>query len=178
MLSVKLSLLSLAVVLFSSGCLADLPGAIRPYQGNESPIGELAIEFELCCTGRSMGYALWVEDADGHYVDTIVRYRSYRQHENAALPEWESSRVGDLDGETHASAYAGEAQIWKWDGRDSNGAPVAAGTYELCLEVNDWDAPNCVTREAIAVDSAAVEEQATNCNAAGSVRFEYTPYLP
>jgi len=138
-------------------------------------LGTMTFDFTLCCSGLSIGYALWIEDSAGNYIDTVVHYGAYRYYANAAMPVWEAKRVTDLDGFTHASAYTGERQFYEWDGLDREGNSLPTGKYQLRLEASDWLPPNCLTTSALDLGDTPYMSGDANCNVQDYVRYDYQP---
>jgi hypothetical protein len=137
-------------------------------------VGGVMASFTLCCSSRTMGYALWVEDVDGNYVDTVVRYRHYSTWANARLPAWEAKRESDLDGITHASTVSGQSVSYVWDGKDRNNRRMPRGTYRLRLEVSDWTWPNCVSTDEVEAEYRNNGVAGVNCNVDEAILYQYS----
>jgi hypothetical protein len=152
------------------------PGAI-------SAIGPTTISFTLCCADCcqdfSLGYALWIEDAEGDYVDTVVYYAFHGTapggYANATLPLWTAAAASQVDGISEASKYNGDAVTYIWDGTDRAGSALERGTYTFELEVTDWDLETALTTVTLELGDAVVSTTATNPYVAGDVTFDYLP---
>ncbi len=147
------------------------------------PVGEVAAQFTLCCAtcclDRAIGYALWVTDAQGDYVDTVVHYSHHPGapggYANAALPTWTAAADSLTDGVTEASRYSGAEVAYTWDGRSAGGAQRLEGEYTLWLEITDWAPTTSVSRQPMYLFDRPYVTGATNDYVAGEVAFEYTP---
>lgn len=138
-------------------------------------VGTLQVSFELCCSTNTIGYAIWIEGADGSYVDTLVHYRDYARWGNARMPQWQAARESDLDGVTEASTWAGQEKSYTWDGLDHSGALQPQGLYRVRMEVSDWIFPNCLTSTELELGDSGFVASDSNCNVSGSVNYVYLP---
>lgn len=116
--------------------------------------GVLKVNFDFQSTLRARGLYLWVEDANGNYVDTIEQYfgrdgtEAYGtlgvRYPNDNPTTWKSA-VGEtdtlvVDGITGATpngvnAAPGPYTSETWDCLDNMGNPIAQGEYVIQLEV-------------------------------------------
>jgi len=84
---------------------------------------------------RNVG-AIWLEDADQHWVRTLARWGKQRAK---WLTEFNAASGGDVtDAITTATLPSHEVHELEWDLRDAAGCEVANGQYALRVEVTDW----------------------------------------
>lgn len=106
--------------------------------------GNLKISFDFMWqeTAGSQ-YAIWVEDSKGNLVRTVfatdyTKSGGYK-FRNESLPLWvEKSGLANME-QSEIDAISGSTPdngrlTYTWDGTDSKGNPVAAGTYRFYLE--------------------------------------------
>ncbi len=111
---------------------------VRPYHFVNRPDGVLV-------GAGSNQIALWIEDEDGHYVDTVFVTRlagrkGYRFNPET-LPMWRAASRWDLVPREEADAVSGPTQrpgvrTLVWDCRDWRNQPVRPGRYTYRLEAN------------------------------------------
>lgn len=88
-------------------------------------------------------FAVWIEDADGHFVRTLyatsfTAKRGYKEREGV-LPNWvavsgiEAIKRADLDAISGATPKPGVLN-YVWDLKDANGETVAPGEYRFFVE--------------------------------------------
>jgi len=148
----------------SEPVIADPPGLV----------GGVLVSFTLCCSSLTMGYALWVEDEQGNYVDTVVHYRDYNTWVNARMPTWQAKRASDLDGITHASTLSGQSLSYVWDGKDHNNRRMPRGSYRMRLEVSDWSWPNCLSNDEVDAEYRNQGIPGINCNVDNAILYQYS----
>lgn len=78
-------------------------------------------------------FAVWVKDANGNYVRTLMVYASVRK---SYLYTWKSNSGGDVaDAITGATVSTFKAYSITWDLKDYKNNTVADGSYKLCMEM-------------------------------------------
>lgn len=96
--------------------------------------------------------AVWVEDAAGELVDTIALWYLQGQKGSRWLPEltqwYEASAATRADTVSSATRAPGAYTV-SWDGTDTDGEAVAAGSYHLCIEAAREHGPHSLIRQAI-----------------------------
>ncbi|MFH1808399.1 MAG: DUF2271 domain-containing protein [Pseudomonadota bacterium] len=152
-----------------------LSGAVSATPQPPPAVGTLLVSFKLCCAPEAIGLALWIEDADGNYVDTLTHYRDYWRYSDGRMPVWQVARESDTDGITEASVWPNQSKSYTWDGRDRLGEPAPQGTYIVKLEINDRVWPNSVTSTSLELGTQGFMESASNSNVTGSITYVYTP---
>jgi hypothetical protein len=144
-------------------------------------VGTLVIRYQMCCAnpiwGYALGFALWISDADGNYVDTITHYRYYQSYSDSSMPVWQGQRVSDMDGISEATVYPGDRKEYVWDGLDREGNELPLGTYSVWLEVNDSDFPNAVSVTRLDLGWEPLVGSEVNFNVEGEISYEYAPRL-
>jgi len=110
----------------------------RPYHFVARPDGQVV-------SAGSNQIALWIEDEDGYYVDTVFVTRlagrwGYRFN-LATLPTWRRASRWDIVSRQEVDAVTGPTQkpgakTLVWDCRDWQNNPVEPGTYTYRLEAN------------------------------------------
>ncbi len=89
--------------------------------------------------------AVWVEDAAGKFVRTLMKYGSRRE---VYLRGWkatslDASRIASMPDVISGATRSSHAQrIVTWAQTDHAGAPMPDGTYKLRMELTDWDSPS------------------------------------
>jgi thiamine biosynthesis lipoprotein len=82
--------------------------------------------------------AIWVEDADHQYVQTLSVLGTESNY-RSDLIGWRQASVGmtaaQIKAVTRATRPSGLYSI-AWDGRDHRGQPAPQGTYYLCIEID------------------------------------------
>ncbi len=115
--------------------------------GEPKTPGRVHISFDLHKIRRiaSNQLAIWVEDENGKYQDTVFVTRftatgGYRKRPEA-LPEWVDSvswtdlQKKDVDALSSPTQQQGRKQIM-WDCIDYNGKPLSPGKYLMKIESN------------------------------------------
>ena len=135
--------------------------------GDEHPaLGgvEVSFDFTRMSTHASNQLAIWVENADGELIKTVLvtnftaARRGYRNRDMALLHwvsavEPEGMSDGQIDAISSATPSAGNL-VYFWDLTDQNGDRVPDGVYTVCLE-------GTLYWESNVLFSAVIETQAT-----------------
>jgi hypothetical protein len=150
--------------------------------GSISAIGPTTVSFTLCCADCcedfSIGYALWIEDDGGNYIDTVVYYDQHAAapgYANAALPLWSAAAASLVDGISEASKYSDDSVSYIWDGTDRAGSQLARGSYTFKLEITDWSPASDLTTTTLELGDTVASTTNTNPYVAGNVTFDYLP---
>lgn len=94
-------------------------------------------------------FAIWVEDANGKFVNTIAMYGFIR---NNYLETWHSKSGGFTeDGMTGATLTSHIPQSFEWNLKSYIGRPVANGEYKLCFEYTSRNAQGPIYRFPITI---------------------------
>ncbi len=115
---------------------------------NTEAQGTLSLSFTLPSTPEHRGVYIWIEDADGTYIDTIEQYdmtinngsgirfaNDYCYHWKNAVGEGTREKV--LDGISSASLYNSitSYESETWDCLDSTGAAISSGEYTIQVAI-------------------------------------------
>lgn len=145
-------------------------------------IGTVSLQFQVCnadCCDPddSVGYAWWIEDAAGNYLDTVVYYAYWDLYANAAMPVWDAANGDFVDGFTEASVYNDDIKSHVWDGRDRNGSRLPYGTYTMRMEMGDWDLATDVTDVDLTLGADGPTGNGTGANSltCAGLTYTYTP---
>lgn len=145
-------------------------------------VGTTDIDFTLCCAtccfDNAIGYALWVEDSFGIYVDTIVYYFYHSDapgYGNAALPHWVDAADSIVDGISEASKFNGDSVSYTWNGQDRYGNEMQQGAYTFYLEITDWSMGSELTSTTMDLQEIEVNDTATNHYVQGVINYGYSP---
>lgn len=122
----------------------------------------VAFNFAPTSTKGSDQFAVWVEDSNGKFVRTlyVTKYASTKgvNKSSDCLPTWgEHSGIKgskNIDIATGATPANGKVQYY-WDLTDTQGNPVAPGTYTLYVEATQGKGQQILYRSPITVGSAA-----------------------
>jgi len=106
--------------------------------------GKLNVSLVTSSTGGNYAprniVAIWIEDASGNFVKTILAYADKRiQHLNT----WETatnlkgSMYNHTDAITGATQSSHGTRTCSWNGTDYNTNPVVDGKYYVCMELTD-----------------------------------------
>jgi hypothetical protein len=117
--------------------------AAAQQSSSQGTAAELTFTFTRLSGSASNQFAVWIEDAQGHYVKTLyaTRYTAnggWKRRETS-IPLWvkQSGLSGmtqpQIDTLTGATPRTGTL-TYRWDGADSKGEAVAAGDYVIILE--------------------------------------------
>ena len=112
-----------------------------------SSAGAFKVEVSFTYTKQSgtasNQFAVWIEDAQGHYIKTLYATRFTAaggwQRRPFSLPQWvkQSNIAGmnktQIDALTGPTPKAGDLR-YVWDGTDSTGRTVSAGEYRVLVE--------------------------------------------
>lgn len=89
--------------------------------------------------------AVWVEDAAGKFVRTLMKYGSRRE---VYLRGWkatslDASRIASMPDVISGATRSSHTQrVVTWSQNDYAGTPMPDGTYKLRMELTDWDSPS------------------------------------
>ena len=102
-------------------------------------------------------YAVWVEDANGTFVKTLLLCHLNGQDRwlNEMSAWYQAS--GGTDTTTEGTKPAGSYDC-TWDGTDATGAKVKAGTYNICIEANREHGQESMVSKKVVLGSAALTE--------------------
>lgn len=134
--------------------------------GNAFPSGaELIVAFAYtpdASVGRTLNpyVAVWVEDAEGELVDTMALWFLQSQKGTRWLNElrrWTSvdNSQSTVDTISSATRSPGSYAV-VWDGTDTNGQPVAAGDYFVCIESAHEHGPYSLIRQPVVLEGATL----------------------
>ncbi|MDC7221497.1 MAG: DUF2271 domain-containing protein [Spirochaetales bacterium] len=153
----------------------------------------LYVELSFNDSTYAKGVYIWVEDSNGDYIDTI------RQYGGVGGSSYTSSRFYDDDcndwqnaaGETSDLVTDGVsgATVWTsltsetWDMTDSDGNSIAAGDYQLQVEVtyhdNNTDTADRAYNTSVSLGSISIyEEELTIEDSSGSISSASFTYVP
>lgn len=117
--------------------------AVQSSKDQWDPTMELAVNFEIPVLGGAAKrpfIAVWIEDADKFPVRSLALW----YHEDRWLPElkawYRADKLRSMSEKTSIVRSIGAATrppgkySLKWDGKDTDGQPVKAGTYTVYLE--------------------------------------------
>jgi len=147
--------------------------------------GELVVNFTYTSTesgGRVHNpyIAVWVEDADGEMITTISLWMKASEakylRELTRFNDGESTYVdagGDLDAVTSATRQAGAYSV-TWNGTGIDGAPVAQGSYFICIEAAREHGPYELIREAFTVGAEGFTQALADNGELGAASIELT----
>ena len=122
--------------------------------------------------------AVWIEDADGHFVKTIYTsgFAGHVKERQITLPRWaDASGFIDADAITGASIDVGH-HIFVWDLKDSFGTKVPLGTYTVKVEVSYW--PSMQYQLAEAMIQIAKKGQQTLAEKGNLIPYLKITYYP
>lgn len=154
--AIILSVLAFSLLLASCGNAVQPPrnDAAKPVPpaaqtGAAASPGQVSIRFDFQRMQKraSDQLAVWIEDAQGKHVRTLLTTKFTAgggyQKRPEALPHWQKSfqpaaNAAVLDAVTAATPQSGRISL-VWDCRDQAGAAVAAGDYVYKVEANiEW----------------------------------------
>lgn len=118
--------------------------------------GEVVVRFTYAPTLSNTAnpyIAVWFEDADGNWVDTIALWFMQNQEGLEYLRDlrrWQrvDGTSGTVDTISSATRRPGDYAV-VWDGRTADGSPVKKGDYFVCIESAREDGPYSLIREPI-----------------------------
>ncbi len=158
--------LLLALVLVSAGCGKSDPApapapSSAPAQESTSatgeqsqqpeevkPLGSLRVNFSFSSLDQksSNQVAIWIEDANGNYIDTVYATRftaagGHIKRPNSlpgwtAKSKWDSSNIELVHAVSQATPEEAGPNAVLWDCTDEKGQPVPAGSYAYLVETN------------------------------------------
>jgi hypothetical protein len=109
--------------------------------------GELSVSVTTSSAGGNYAprniVALWVEDANGNFVKTLLAYADKRiSHLNTwqASTNAAGSEFNKVDAISGATKSSHATRTCQWDGSDFLGNQVSDGTYYLWMELTDKNA--------------------------------------
>ena len=153
-----------------------------------APDAKLTVSFEInrqsTTRYRRPYVAVWVEDADGFPVRTLVLWlqegRGARWHRD--LKRWyKQDRVrqlvdgSDLIGTVSAATRPPGMYKVVWDGKDDLGKPVAKGKYTLYIEAAREHGTYQLIRQSLTLGTKAQEGSLKGNEEIKSARFVYQP---
>ena len=107
-------------------------------------IGELTVATTTSSAGGNYApkniVAIWVEDASGSFVKTLL---AYAQNRKTHLNTWEASTsaagsiYNTVDAITGPTKTNHTTRTCYWDGTNTIGINVADGDYKICMELTD-----------------------------------------
>ncbi|BBB90940.1 MAG TPA: DUF2271 domain-containing protein [Methylomusa anaerophila] len=153
-----LSILALSLLLTACGDAVQPPRneVPRPTPPAAAQIGAAAspgqvsigFDFQRMHKRASDQLAVWIEDAQGKHVRTLLMTKFTAgggyQKRPEAVPHWQKSfqpeaNTGALDAVSSATPQSGRISL-VWDCRDQAGAAVAPGVYVYKVEANiEWE---------------------------------------
>lgn len=106
--------------------------------------GTLSVKLSTSSTGGKYApkhvMAVWIEDANGHFVKTLLAYANTRK---THLNTWEASSTSagvafnTVDAITGATKTSHATRECSWNGTDFSGSETPDGTYKLWMELTD-----------------------------------------
>ncbi|MCL2007543.1 MAG: DUF2271 domain-containing protein [Treponema sp.] len=124
--------------------------------GEQEPAGQrfvVSFSYEKVRTIASSQYAIWIEDTNGNYVDTlyVTGYTARRGHRNRpnSLPQWvriaqpASMPQVEIDTISGATPSPGDYKV-SWDLTDRNGNRVTGTQYRFFMEATMNNGDNAV----------------------------------
>lgn len=127
----KISLILVLIVLTLAGSYAQTKGNLSVSLTTTKAGGQYAPRNVL---------AVWVEDASGKFVKTLLAYAEKRKGE---LASWKTSTANAsaqynvVDAVTSATQSAHNTRTCTWDGTDYKKVLVSDGKYKICMELAD-----------------------------------------
>lgn len=117
--------------------------------------------------------AIWVEDASGNYVKTLLVYaNNYKQY----LTHWKSkSQYDRTDAISGATVNSHATRVCNWDGTNTTGVVVPDGTYRICFELTDKNATGNYSYFEIEKDSLAHSLSPANVPSFSNISIIWTP---
>lgn len=109
--------------------------------------GTLSVKVNTSSTGGNYApkhvMAVWIEDANGHFIKTLLAYADKRKK---YLNTWEASSTSagvaynTVDAITGATKKSHATRECSWNGTDFSGSETPDGTYKLWMELTDKNA--------------------------------------
>jgi len=100
---------------------------------------------------RDPRVSVWVEDADGVHVRTLLD----RQADGLrTMAQWYAA-LGRIDTTTSGTKSAGSTRV-DWDGTDERGRRVSVGDYHVCVEASRERGPRELVRGRVALGTERV----------------------
>ncbi len=122
--------------------------------------------------------AIWVEDASGKFVKTLLAQAQMRRMH---LSKWMASTkaAGSTFDMTDAVSGATNrnhaTRVCTWDGTDAKGNTVADGTYKICMELTDIDAPGNYASFTVTKGPKADKQTPANQKSFTAISLEWVP---
>ena len=137
-------------------------------QGQTGQRLEVSFSYDKVRTIASSQYAIWIEDTNGNYIDTlyVTGYTARRGHRNRpnSLPQWvaiarpASMQQSEIDTISGATPSPGDYTA-SWDFTDRNGIPVAGSQFRYFIEATMNNGDNAVYSGIIALGGEAWDER-------------------
>ncbi len=123
--------------------MAAAVGAMLAAQGVRAASTAGSLEFEATIEGEKKAFApkhvaaVWVEDADGRFVKTLL-VRGLKQTKR--LEAWRAASSTNTTDAVTGPTFTEWGKISAtWDGRTAAGQPAPDGVYRLCAESTWWN---------------------------------------
>lgn len=132
----RISLIFVFVALFATVSFAQTNGELSVSVNTSKAGGEYA--------PRNI-VAIWVEDASGKFVKTLLSYAEKRKGD---LTNWKTSTLNAgsqynvVDAITSATKSAHDVRTCTWNGTDYKKVLVTDGKYKICMELADGSRKN------------------------------------
>ena len=137
---------------------------------NKKGVLEITVDYHQKVKWASDQYAIWVEDADGNYMNTIfvTKYSTTKQaytERPDCIPVWVSKANPASMDNTQIDAISGATPdsgiyTYTWDLKDKNGKQVPAGTYTFVLEATLDGGSRVIFKNNIEIGKAPVTVEA------------------
>lgn len=119
--------------------------------------------------------AVWVADAQGKFVRTLVKMADKRSH---WLKTWNAASGGDVkDAVTGPTRRSHEAVTATWDGKDASGRPAPDGVYFIRAETTSANAAGPCTGDRVKFvkGPAPVEQKVPDVDGFQDMKIRWTP---
>jgi hypothetical protein len=128
----KISIVLLLGLFFSIGVSAQTSGTLTVTTTTSATAGEAYAPNNIL--------AIWIEDASGNFVKTLMCYASERI---TYLNTWKANTMAAgsvynrVDAITGATKSSHGTRTCTWNGKNYSGAVVPDGQYKVCMELTD-----------------------------------------
>ncbi len=142
--------------------------------------GQVAIDFSFVPTGagavKNPYIAVWVETADGTFVDTISLWYESGKNDRYLrdMRAWISAS-GDTDRSMSSATRTPGAYSVVWDGNDSSGQKAPQGEYIFFIECARERGPYEVISQPMTIASAPTTATPADKGEIAKVSMAYTP---